>query len=254
MILIFDPISHLWTFFFSFLFFESSTTNDQIYSPTLPSISPSGQAPNVCDTSSLSGSSSVSPGEQGEQITDATCARKKKRTKRVFERPPGLPLGPWTPGEMGPLPETVPLKKPRRIRRDPASQHRYSSQHSQQGLGEKVACPKCSTIVLTKSLDRHLERHHNWAEGEYSAHLYCRYCFTPYCRMDLLIRHQKTDAQCVMRKPFFLYPNGYVCSRNKHTSFSEQYDIYWTERQPYLKKQIQIWRENAERARTSRVL
>ena len=165
---------------------------------------------NVDDNSSLPGTSKVLPEGHGERITATSRVQRKKRTRRVFERPPGLPLGPWNPADMGPLPETASLKKPRRVRRAPTKQYLSSSQL---GLSGKVSCPKCGMIMLAKSLDRHMERHDNWgADGEYCAHLYCRYCLTPYCRMDLLVRHQKTDAQCVMRKLSF-HSGHVLCER-----------------------------------------
>jgi hypothetical protein len=166
-----------------------------------PSITLPSRASTGCDSYRPPGGDVELSRQHGEHIAPATRAHgKSKRPKRIFERPPGLPFGPWTPDDKGPSPLTMPLKKPRKITRAPANESRLILQ---QGLSDKVSCPKCSTVVLAKSLNRHLERHYNWAGGWYSAHLYCRYCFSPYSRMDLLVRHQKTDAQCVIRKHFF---------------------------------------------------
>ena len=102
---------------------------------------------------------------------------------------------------MGPLPQAALLKKRRKVRR--AVMHKPGPV-SQRARKDKVTCPECGTAMLQKSLERHMEMHSNWAEGDYNAHLYCRYCFAPYARMDLLTRHQKTDEQCVLCKPFVI--------------------------------------------------
>jgi len=138
----------------------------------------------------------------------------QRRPKRTFDRPPGLPLGPWIPGDRFTLVEGIPGKRTRRARKLPKS---ISS--TGQGQRSKISCPKCGTWVLPKSLDRQMERHSNWSGGEYKAHLLCRYCFMAYSRMDLLIKHQKTDAQCVML----------------------QYKVYWMLRKPYLEENLKLW-------------
>ncbi|KAF8584287.1 hypothetical protein K439DRAFT_1633674 [Ramaria rubella] len=182
-----------------------------------PSASPSYSTSN--SSAQLNSFDVREPGDYDSAAPSTT----QKRAKRVFDRPPGMPLGPWMPDDMGPFPEEVPqLKKPRKVRRAPSHE---PALNSQKGDRMKVTCPKCSALVLPKSLNRHMERHSNWAEGKYSAHLYCRYCFSAYSRMDLLIRHQKTDAQCVML----------------------QYKVYWNGRQPYLEEQLQVWRDAATR-------
>ncbi|KAF8474309.1 hypothetical protein JB92DRAFT_1904465 [Gautieria morchelliformis] len=137
-------------------------------------------APTGCDNFRPPGGDLL---RQHGEHTAAATRPPSKRPKRSFERPPGPPFGPWTPTDKGPSPATTPLKKPRKVKRAPANESRLTLP---KGLRNKVSCPKCSTVVLAKSLNRHLERHYNWAEGGYSAHLYGRHCFSPYSRMELL--------------------------------------------------------------------
>jgi hypothetical protein len=167
-----------------------------------PSITPSSHAPTGCDNLIPPGSDGNLSRQSDEYAEAAPRAHdKRKRPKCIFERPPGLPFGPWTPGDKGPSPATMPFKEPRKVKRASANGSRLTLQ---QALSDKVSCPKCSKVVLAKSLNRHLERHHNWAEEGSSAHLYCRYCFALYFRVDLLVLHQQTAVHCMLRKHFFL--------------------------------------------------
>jgi len=175
-----------------------------------------------------------------ERIPD-TCPPMTKRKKRTIYRPPGLPLGAWTPDDTTAVPSAMPLQKPRKVRRAPS---KGPAPSSRRGHGDKVSCPECSALLLPKSLHRHLERHSNWTEGKYKAHLYCRYCFAAYSRMDTLIHHQKTDLQCVLRKDLSL---KFSLHTSLTTSFPVQYKIYWKERQPYLEERFCVWRAAASR-------
>lgn len=141
------------------------------------------------------------PIQEQEEHDSSAIRRTQKRKRRAFERPPGLPFGPWTPSDTTPFPRTITQRKPRRVRQAPSNNSVPSFQSSDR---VKVACPECNALLLPKSLKRHLERHSNWTDGKYNAHLYCRYCFAAYSRLDLLIRHQKADVQCVLRMCLYL--------------------------------------------------
>ncbi|KAF8514649.1 hypothetical protein BU17DRAFT_68307 [Hysterangium stoloniferum] len=170
------------------------------------------------------------PNESSEAIAPEEIDRydvngplgEQRRPRRAFDRPPGLPLGPWIPGDKLTLVEEIRGRKTRRARKLPKS---ISS--TGQDQRSKISCPKCGTWVLPKSLDRHMERHSNWSGGVYNAHLLCRYCFMPYSRMDLLVKHQKTDTQCVML----------------------QYKVYWMLRKPYLEENLKLWSLSLSQAR-----
>ncbi|KAF8518091.1 hypothetical protein JB92DRAFT_2135775 [Gautieria morchelliformis] len=150
--------------------------------------------------------------QHGEHITAATRTHsKRKRPKRIFERPPGLPFGPWTPGNMGPSPTMTPLKKPRKVKRAPATESRLTLP---QGLGDKVSCPKCSTVVLATSLNRHLERHCNWAEGGTPPICIASIAFlpTPGWIYSCVIKRQTRSARCC--NTIYIGPSGSHTWRN----------------------------------------
>jgi hypothetical protein len=137
------------------------------------------------------------------------------------------------PSDTNPFPDAILPRKPRKVRRAPSNRP-TPAPSSQQGRRVKVSCPECSALLLPKSLNRHRERHSNWTEGEYNAHLYCRYCFAAYSRMDILIHHQKTDMQCVLRKDVSLkkfYPPVKLF-------IPVQYKVYWKDRQSHLEERF----------------